>query len=146
MDSSETMKSTNPFLTGYCIMHLPWAYGRWQNALGCQRKSKDPARMPWWQRWWEMFRYRVHRENYKPPQVSWGHTVVPVHLCVNINKPVLPGCYSDTIGIPIMRDVVSNFLTRRDGGVPSSPGNIFITHGSDHGFEVCHLWRKIYWR
>ncbi|XP_030218920.1 alanine aminotransferase 2-like isoform X3 [Gadus morhua] len=44
------------------------------------------------------------------------------------------GCYSDTIGIPIMRDSVSDFLTRRDEGVPSASGNIFITHGSDHGF------------
>ncbi|XP_030218919.1 alanine aminotransferase 2-like isoform X2 [Gadus morhua] len=49
------------------------------------------------------------------------------------------GCYSDTIGIPIMRDSVSDFLTRRDEGVPSASGNIFITHGSDHGFGVCNL-------
>uniref|UniRef100_A0A8C5BVL3 alanine transaminase n=1 Tax=Gadus morhua TaxID=8049 RepID=A0A8C5BVL3_GADMO len=46
------------------------------------------------------------------------------------------GCYSDTIGIPIMRDSVSDFLTRRDEGVPSASGNIFITHGSDHGFGL----------
>ncbi|CAL8316291.1 unnamed protein product [Gadus morhua 'NCC'] len=49
------------------------------------------------------------------------------------------GCYSDTIGIPIMRDSVSDFLTRRDEGVPSASGKIFITHGSDHGFGVCNL-------
>ena len=75
--------------------------------------------------------------------------VLRTHLlyqCVNINQHVLPGCYSDTIGIPIMRDSVSDFLTRRDEGVPSASGNIFITHGSDHGFGVCNLGCKIYSR
>ncbi|CAL8280239.1 unnamed protein product [Lota lota] len=46
------------------------------------------------------------------------------------------GSYSDMTGMPNMRNSVSNFLTHRDGGVPSHPGNIFITHGSHHGLTL----------
>ncbi|XP_067308284.1 alanine aminotransferase 2 [Pseudorasbora parva] len=40
------------------------------------------------------------------------------------------GSYSDSCGITQIRHCLSNFITRRDGGVPSSPNNIFITSGS----------------
>ncbi|XP_056121314.1 alanine aminotransferase 2 [Rhinichthys klamathensis goyatoka] len=40
------------------------------------------------------------------------------------------GSYTDSCGIAKIKQCVSKFITRRDGGVPSSPDNIFITSGS----------------
>ncbi|XP_064791409.1 alanine aminotransferase 2-like [Oncorhynchus masou masou] len=40
------------------------------------------------------------------------------------------GSYTPTGGISYIQCSVSNFISRRDGGVPSSPENIFMTSGS----------------
>ncbi|XP_061588369.1 alanine aminotransferase 1-like [Cololabis saira] len=40
------------------------------------------------------------------------------------------GSYTATAGIPEIVHRVSEFITRRDGGVPSDPANIYITCGS----------------
>uniref|UniRef100_UPI0037E7C42C alanine aminotransferase 2-like n=1 Tax=Semicossyphus pulcher TaxID=241346 RepID=UPI0037E7C42C len=40
------------------------------------------------------------------------------------------GSYTQTPGIPEIVNGVSEFITRRDGGVPSSPENIYISPGS----------------
>uniref|UniRef100_A0A672QXJ9 alanine transaminase n=1 Tax=Sinocyclocheilus grahami TaxID=75366 RepID=A0A672QXJ9_SINGR len=40
------------------------------------------------------------------------------------------GSYTDSSGITKIKHCVSQFITRRDGGVPSSPDNIFIKSGS----------------
>ncbi|KAM6990598.1 alanine aminotransferase 1 isoform 2-T2 [Tautogolabrus adspersus] len=40
------------------------------------------------------------------------------------------GSYTPTAGIPEVVQRISEFITRRDGGVPSSPDNIYISPGS----------------
>ncbi|XP_059199751.1 alanine aminotransferase 2-like isoform X2 [Centropristis striata] len=40
------------------------------------------------------------------------------------------GCYTATPGIPGIVQRLSEFITRRDGGVPSHPENIYISSGS----------------
>ncbi|XP_048018982.1 alanine aminotransferase 2-like [Megalobrama amblycephala] len=40
------------------------------------------------------------------------------------------GSYTDSCGITKIKHGLSKFITRRDGGVPSSPDDIFITSGS----------------
>uniref|UniRef100_A0A8C1UCL0 alanine transaminase n=1 Tax=Cyprinus carpio TaxID=7962 RepID=A0A8C1UCL0_CYPCA len=40
------------------------------------------------------------------------------------------GSYTDSSGIAKIKHCVSQYITRRDGGVPSSPDNIFIKSGS----------------
>ncbi|KAK2901465.1 hypothetical protein Q8A67_009580 [Cirrhinus molitorella] len=40
------------------------------------------------------------------------------------------GSYTESSGIAKIKHCVSQFITRRDGGVPSSPDNIFIMSGS----------------
>ncbi|XP_048868098.1 alanine aminotransferase 2-like isoform X2 [Brienomyrus brachyistius] len=40
------------------------------------------------------------------------------------------GSYTDVCGIPYVKSSVSDFITRRDGGVPASPENIIMSSGS----------------
>nr|XP_023687976.1 alanine aminotransferase 1-like [Paramormyrops kingsleyae] len=40
------------------------------------------------------------------------------------------GSYTEACGIPYVKSSVSDFITRRDGGVPASPENILISSGS----------------
>ncbi|XP_010883600.2 alanine aminotransferase 1-like [Esox lucius] len=40
------------------------------------------------------------------------------------------GSYTATAGIPYIRSNLARFISRRDGGVPSSPENIFLSSGS----------------
>lgn len=40
------------------------------------------------------------------------------------------GAYSDSRGAPGIRAEVAEFITKRDGGVPSSPDEIFLTEGA----------------
>ncbi|KAK7158587.1 hypothetical protein R3I94_005041 [Phoxinus phoxinus] len=46
------------------------------------------------------------------------------------------GSYTDSCGIGKIKQCVSQFITRRDGGVPSSPDNIFLTSGSQMALMV----------
>ena len=40
------------------------------------------------------------------------------------------GAYSDSRGAPGIREEVAGFITKRDGGVPSSADDIFLTEGA----------------
>ena len=40
------------------------------------------------------------------------------------------GAYSDSRGAPGIREEVAAFITKRDGGVPSDAGSIFLTEGA----------------
>ncbi|KAF4116976.1 alanine aminotransferase 2 isoform X1 [Onychostoma macrolepis] len=46
------------------------------------------------------------------------------------------GSYTDSSGIAKIKHCVSQFITRRDGGVPSSPDNIFIKSGSQMALMI----------
>ncbi|KTF82449.1 hypothetical protein cypCar_00032954 [Cyprinus carpio] len=46
------------------------------------------------------------------------------------------GSYTDSSGIAKIKHCVSQYITRRDGGVPSSPDNIFIKSGSQTALMV----------
>ncbi|XP_056600211.1 alanine aminotransferase 2 [Triplophysa dalaica] len=46
------------------------------------------------------------------------------------------GSYTDSSGIAKIKQCVSKFISRRDGGVPSSPENIFLTSGSQRALMI----------
>ncbi|KAI7809450.1 putative alanine aminotransferase 1-like [Triplophysa rosa] len=46
------------------------------------------------------------------------------------------GSYTDSSGIAKIKHCVSKFISRRDGGVPSSPENIFLTSGSQRALMI----------
>uniref|UniRef100_A0A8C0XVP3 alanine transaminase n=1 Tax=Cyprinus carpio carpio TaxID=630221 RepID=A0A8C0XVP3_CYPCA len=46
------------------------------------------------------------------------------------------GSYTDSSGIAKIKHCVSQYITRRDGGVPSSPDNIFIKSGSQTALMI----------
>ncbi|XP_036374211.1 alanine aminotransferase 2-like [Megalops cyprinoides] len=46
------------------------------------------------------------------------------------------GSYSDSCGIPHVQRTVAEFITRRDGGLPSFPKDIFISSGSQRALMV----------
>lgn len=52
---------------------------------------------------------------------------------------ISPGSYTATAGIPEIVHSVSEFITRRDGGVPSYPENIYISTGSQWALTVTSL-------
>uniref|UniRef100_A0A3B5M8Z2 alanine transaminase n=1 Tax=Xiphophorus couchianus TaxID=32473 RepID=A0A3B5M8Z2_9TELE len=49
------------------------------------------------------------------------------------------GSYSDTAGIPQIIQSVSEYILRRDGGVPCHPENIYITPGSQWALTVTNI-------
>jgi hypothetical protein len=65
-------------------------------------------------------------------RVTW---LVCVYLCLFFFS-ILSGSYTPTGGISYIQCSVSNFISRRDGGVPSSPENIFMTSGSQRSIMV----------
>ncbi|XP_058604706.1 uncharacterized protein LOC131522871 isoform X2 [Onychostoma macrolepis] len=46
------------------------------------------------------------------------------------------GSYTDSSGLAKIKHCVSQFITRRDGGVPSSPNNFFINSGSQTALMI----------
>lgn len=46
------------------------------------------------------------------------------------------GSYTATAGIPEIVHRVSEFIMRRDGGIPSDPENIYISPGSQWAVQV----------
>lgn len=58
-------------------------------------------------------------------------------LCESLAESVISsGSYTATSGISEIVHRISEFITRRDGGVPSYPENIYISPGSQWSLEV----------
>ncbi|XP_014383897.1 PREDICTED: alanine aminotransferase 2 [Myotis brandtii] len=47
-----------------------------------------------------------------------------------------PGSYSASQGVNCIREDVAAYITRRDGGVPADPDNIYLTTGASDGITV----------
>lgn len=64
----------------------------------------------------------------------------PISLCVSRELITIcvfsSGSYSSTEGIPDVVQRISEFITRRDGGAPSYPENIYISPGSQWSITV----------
>lgn len=48
----------------------------------------------------------------------------------------LTGSYSASQGVNCIREDVAAYITRRDGGVPADPDNIYLTTGASDGISV----------
>lgn len=48
----------------------------------------------------------------------------------------LTGSYSASQGVNCIREDVAAYITRRDGGVPADPDNIYLTTGASDGITV----------
>lgn len=46
------------------------------------------------------------------------------------------GSYSDSAGIEIIRKHVADYITKRDGGIPSSWENVVLCAGASEGIKV----------
>ncbi|GAU95562.1 hypothetical protein RvY_07161-2 [Ramazzottius varieornatus] len=46
------------------------------------------------------------------------------------------GSYTDSTGLEVVRRDVAEFITNRDGGIPSSPENIILTAGASEGIKA----------
>lgn len=46
------------------------------------------------------------------------------------------GAYTETKGIPIIRQHIADYIMKRDDGIRSDPNNIFITDGASHIIKV----------
>ncbi len=49
------------------------------------------------------------------------------------------GAYTDSSGLEVVRKDIADYITRRDGGVPSNPDDIFLTNGASGGIKVDKL-------
>lgn len=49
------------------------------------------------------------------------------------------GSYSESAGIEIIRKQVAEYITERDGGIPSNHNNIILSNGASDGIKVCKL-------
>jgi len=45
------------------------------------------------------------------------------------------GAYSHSQGLPFIREHIAEYITERDGGVPSDPGNIFMSNGASESIS-----------
>lgn len=57
-------------------------------------------------------------------------------------KAILAGCkghsigaYSDSVGVEVIRKHIAQYITDRDGGIPSNPDNIFLSTGASDGIK-----------
>lgn len=46
------------------------------------------------------------------------------------------GSYSDSIGVDVIRHDIANYITERDGGIPSNPDDIFLCTGASEGIKA----------
>jgi alanine transaminase len=47
-----------------------------------------------------------------------------------------PGAYSDSQGVPVVRQEVAKFIARRDGVAPIDPDEVFLTDGASAGVKL----------
>lgn len=48
----------------------------------------------------------------------------------------LTGSYSDSTGVEIIRQHAAEYISRRDGGIPSNPDDIILCAGASEGIRV----------
>lgn len=46
------------------------------------------------------------------------------------------GAYTDSAGLSVVKQDISEYITRRDGGVPCNPSDIYLTTGASGGIKV----------
>ncbi|CAF0921866.1 unnamed protein product, partial [Brachionus calyciflorus] len=46
------------------------------------------------------------------------------------------GAYTDSAGLELVRKHIAEFITNRDGGIPTDPDNIFLTTGATCGVKI----------
>ena len=46
------------------------------------------------------------------------------------------GAYTDSAGLPIVRQDIADYISRRDEGVPCNPSDIYLTTGASGGIKV----------
>jgi len=49
----------------------------------------------------------------------------------------LTGSYSDSFGIEVARQDIAEYITQRDGGIPSDFNDVFLSTGASDGIKVC---------
>lgn len=59
-------------------------------------------------------------------------------MCCSNQSPLacVPGAYSASQGIECVRQDVSRYIERRDGGIPSNPDNIYLSTGASDAIVV----------
>ena len=50
------------------------------------------------------------------------------------------GCYSDSVGIPVVRKHIAEFISKRDG-YPSNVNDIIITNGASSAVKVIFFFK-----
>lgn len=73
---------------------------------------------------------------HKHIRITWVYCWIRSCTCDTHVGEISSGSYTDSSGIAKIKHCVSQFITRRDGGVPSSPDNIFIKSGSQTALMV----------
>ncbi len=51
------------------------------------------------------------------------------------NRNFIPGCYSDSAGLELVRNHVAKYIEHRDG-FPADPSNIILCAGASEGIRV----------
>ena len=52
------------------------------------------------------------------------------------------GAYSDSTGLEVVKNDIADFVSKRDGGIPCNPDDIFLTTGASAGIKVEELFKK----
>ena len=56
--------------------------------------------------------------------------------CVCVCVCVLPGTYSDSAGVEVIRRHIADYITQRDGGIAADYNDVFLTNGASEGIKV----------
>lgn len=62
------------------------------------------------------------------------------HLLFDKNK----GCYSDSVGMELVRQHTAKYIEQRDGGFPSDPSDIVLCSGATEGIRVVYNLRNLF--
>lgn len=114
--------------SGASSVCLPRSFGRWQVSRRRQTESSAYS---------AGLRRPQHRSGPSPPlplqSVKTDQRVCRSNPCP---LPCFPGAYSASQGIECVRQDVSRYIERRDGGIPSNPDNIYLSTGASDAIVV----------
>ena len=67
------------------------------------------------------------------PCAQWNSILIALKQKLTLIH--IPGCYSDSAGLELVRNHVAKYIERRDG-FPADPSNIILCAGASEGIRV----------
>ena len=72
----------------------------------------------------------------------WQKNFCYTFLHLKQNHLSLIGAYSDSAGLPVVREDIARYISERDG-VPADPANVFLSTGASEAIRVRSVFNSL---